>query len=172
MEIQKCLPSDENEILSLYEAARKLQRERKMVVWPTFHESLVKNELMEGRQWKIVIDNTIACNWVITFNDKEIWGDKDQNNSIFIHRICTHPNFRGNRFIDAIVAWVKTYATNLGKEFIRIDTLGNNTKLIAHYTAAGFKFLGIVQLPDTSNLPIHYQTEPDCCLFEIDLRLP
>ena len=50
-----------------------------------------------------------------------------------------------------------------------LDTLGNNTKLIEHYTSAGFQFLGIFELTDTSNLPGHYQVEPNCCLFEIAL---
>jgi hypothetical protein len=50
-----------------------------------------------------------------------------------------------------------------------LDTLGNNTKLIEHYSSAGFQFLGILRLSDTSNCPGHYQVEPNCCLFEIDL---
>ncbi|MCG7859367.1 hypothetical protein MD537_20485, partial [Flavihumibacter sediminis] len=77
--------------------------------------------------------------------------------------------FRGNRYIDKIVDWSKQYAKDLGKQFVRLDTLGNNTKLIEHYTSAGFDFLGMFKLTDTATLPGHYQTEPNCCLFEIDL---
>jgi hypothetical protein len=57
-----------------------------------------------------------------------------------------------------------------GKQFIRLDTLGNNAKLIEHYTSAGFQFLGMHKLADTSNLAGHYQREPNCCKFEIDLK--
>jgi ribosomal protein S18 acetylase RimI-like enzyme len=170
MEIKNCLVTDTNEILSLYEAARNLQTQKKMVVWPSFKKSFIENEINEERQWKIVVDNIIACNWAITFEDKEIWGDKDQNNSIYIHRICTNPDFRGNRYIEKIVEWAKVYSRQLGKQFVRLDTLGNNTKLIEHYTSAGFDFLGMFLLTDTVNLPGHYQDEPNCCLFEIDLQ--
>ncbi|MDR6783482.1 hypothetical protein ABIE26_000030 [Pedobacter africanus] len=170
MEIKKCLLNDVGEILSLYEAARNLQIQRKMVVWPFFQDAFIINEIKEGRLWKIVSNDLIACNWAVTFEDKEIWGEKDKNDAIYIHRICTNPTLRGNRYIDEIVKWAKQYAIQMGKRFVRLDTLGNNTKLITHYTSSGFDFLGIVKLTDTANLPSHYQKEPSCCLFEIDLR--
>lgn len=169
MEITNCSLHDANTILSLYQAARNLQTQRKTVVWPTFEKSFVEKEIQEQRQWKIVIDNQIACNWTITFEDKEIWGERDKNDSIFIHRICNNPDFRGNRYIDQIVAWAIDYAELSGKQFVRLDTLGNNTKLIEHYTSSGFDFLGIYKLTDTTTLPKHYQDEPNCCLFEINL---
>ncbi len=169
MEIKNCLLTDTDEILKLYEAARVLQKQRKMVVWPSFDRPFIEDEINQERQWKITIDDIIACNWAITFEDKEIWGEKDQENSIYIHRICNNPNFRGNRYIDKIVDWSKQYAKHMGKQFVRLDTLGNNTKLIEHYTSAGFTFLGMFKLTDTAALPTHYQNEPNCCLFEIAL---
>lgn len=168
MEIRNCLETDADQILALYEAARNLQTQRQMVVWPFFEKSFVEKEIREQRQWKIVDEGTIACNWAITFEDKEIWEEKDQGDAIYIHRICTNPTRRGNRYIEAIVAWARAYGAQMGKQFVRLDTLGNNTKLIEHYTSAGFEFLGIVELANTATLPLHYQTEPDCCLFEIN----
>lgn len=170
MEIKNCELIDVHEILLLYQAARDLQTQRKMVVWPVFDQSFIEKEIQESRQWKLVSENVIACNWVITLNDKEIWGDKDQDNAIYIHRICTRPGLYGNRYIDTLVAWAREYARRMGKRFVRLDTLGNNTKLIEHYTSAGFTFLGIFRLGDTTNLPGHYQLEPHCFLFEIDLQ--
>lgn len=170
MEIQSCSLNDAEMILSLYDAAMDLQTKKNMVVWPTFERSFIEKEILEKRQWKLIIDDEIACNWAITFDDKEIWEEKDNNNSIYIHRIATNPHFRGNRFINTIVAWAKTYAVSKGKQFIRLDTLGNNTRLIEHYTSAGFNFLGITKLANTQNLPAHYQKEPNCCRFEMALN--
>lgn len=168
--MNNCIMSDANEILLLYEAARELQTQRKMVVWPFFEKSFIEWEIQEKRQWKIVFENSIACNWAITFKDREIWGLKDNNNAIYIHRICTNPILRGNRYIDLIVKWAKEYAKEKGKRFVRLDTLGNNARLIEHYTSAGFNFLGMFELTETTNLPLHYQNEPNCCLFEIDIE--
>ena len=168
VKIINCVLEDSDKILSLYQAARDLQTIKGMVVWPMFEKAFIEKEIKEQRQWKLVIGDIMACNWAITFSDKEIWEEKDD--AIYIHRIATNPIFRGNRYIDRIVQWAKEYAKQKGKQFVRLDTLGNNTKLIEHYTSAGFEFLGMFELPDTSNLPGHYQTEPNCCLFEIDLE--
>jgi hypothetical protein len=37
-----------------------------------------------------------------------------------------------------------------------MDTVGENHKLIEHYTACGFDFLGLSQLTNTDGLPEHY----------------
>jgi hypothetical protein len=170
MLIEPCNLRDADQILRLYEYARALQQERKMVVWPYFDKSFLLKEISEQRQWKLLVNDRIACNWAITYEDKEIWEEKDNNNAIYIHRIVTHIDFRGNRFIDDIVKWAKQYALEKGRQFIRLDTLGNNTKLIQHYTSAGFTFLGIHKLSNTSTLPLHYQHEPNCCLFELQVE--
>jgi ribosomal protein S18 acetylase RimI-like enzyme len=169
MEIKNCSMSDVNDILLLYEAARNLQIQKQMVVWPSFEKSFIEREVREERQWKLTSGHSMACNWTITFEDKEIWGERDKGDSIYIHRICTNPALRGNRYIDAIVEWTKQYTMKMGKRYVRLDTLGNNTRLIDHYTSAGFEFLGMFKLTDTASLPTHYQREPNCCLFEIDL---
>ena len=165
--IKNCSLADADIILTLYDAAIHLQTQKNTVVWPRFERSLIEKEIQEKRQWKLVIDNEIACNWAVTFEDKEIWEARDNNDSIYIHRIATNPALRGNRFIDVIVAWAKDYALSKGKAYVRLDTLGNNTKLIGHYKSAGFNFLGIFKLANTQNLPAHYQREPNCCLFEM-----
>jgi GNAT superfamily N-acetyltransferase len=167
--IINCTHSDLNNILFLYQCARDLQTEKQMVVWPVFERAFVEAEIEEQRQWKILVDDRIACNWAITFEDKQIWQERDKGDSIYIHRIATHPDFRGRRYIDDIVAWARDYAAHLGKEYIRLDTLGENKKLISHYTSAGFDFLGIERLKDTTGLPGHYQREANCCRFEIRL---
>jgi GNAT superfamily N-acetyltransferase len=171
MTIQQCQLRDTDTILSLYEEARNLQTERKMVVWPYFENTFIQKEIREGRQWKLVVNDVVACNWAITFEDKEIWEEKDQNDAVYIHRICTHPKFRGNRYIDIIVDWAKAYALQQNKRFVRLDTLGDNRKLIHHYTSAGFDFLGMFELTHTATLPAHYQQEPNCCLFQLEVAL-
>src|SRR6186997_1652185 len=109
LEIKNCSLNDLDTILTFYEAAIELQTQKNMVVWPKFERSFVEKEIRENRQWKIMIDHEIACNWSITFEDKEIWGEKDDNNSIYIHRLAANRMFRGNRFIDEIVLWAKAY---------------------------------------------------------------
>ena len=114
------------------------------------------------------MDNSIACIWAVTFTDAESWGKKNSDPSIYIHRIATNPHFRGQNFVSTIVSWAKEYALQNNKKHIRLDTCGDNTKLITHYCNAGFKFLGIKKLKDSKGLPKHYENA-DVCYFEIAL---
>ena len=130
---------------------------------------MIEKEIAENRQWKLVVNNTIVCVWAISFSDEQIWEKRNEDTAIYIHRIATNPEFRGQNFVKTIVDWAKGYAVENRKKFIRLDTLGNNTKLIEHYCNAGFDFLGMFLLNQTNELPLHYQKEPNCCLFEIKI---
>lgn len=169
MEIQNCTENDINEIFRLYRIASEYQRAKKtVVIWPDFERQLVATEIAENRQWKLIIDEQIACVWATTFSDEQIWEEKNKDYAIYIHRIATNPDFRGHNFVAQIVQWAKVYAKNNDKDFVRLDTLGNNVKLIEHYTNAGFNFLGMFDLKSTEGLPDHYHNMP-ACLFEIKL---
>ena len=160
---------DIDDVFRLYKIASEYQREKKkVIVWPNFDRNMVETEITEKRQFKMLIENEVVCIWAITFSDEQIWEEKNKDSAIYIHRIATSPNFRGKKMVAKIVDWAKQFADEKEIQFIRLDTLGNNTRLIEHYKEAGFDFLGMHTLKDTSNLPEHYQEAP-VCLFEIDL---
>ena len=170
MHIENCTINDIDTIFELYDIAAAYQKAKQtVVVWPLFERQLVVTEITEKRQWKLLIDGVIACVWATTDTDEEIWEDRNVDAAIYIHRIATNPAYRGNNFVGIIVAWAKTYAQKNNKDFVRLDTLGYNEKLIQHYTSAGFSFLGMVHLTNTTNLPAHYQNNIPAALFEIKL---
>jgi ribosomal protein S18 acetylase RimI-like enzyme len=169
MTVTNSNPKDIKEIFRLYKLATEYQKvtfpENQ---WPEFERQLIEKEILENRQFKIMIEGRIACIWAITFSDPEIWEQKTNDPSIYIHRIATNPEFRGNNFVAIIVSWAKKYALSHKKEYIRLDTCGNNTSLINHYKKAGFDFLGIQKLENSRGLPAHYENA-NVCYFEIKL---
>lgn len=169
MTIKNVTPLDIDKIFTLYKIASNYQREKKtVIVWPDFNSAMVEVEIAENRQFKLLINTEIACIWAITFSDVQIWENSQEDSALYIHRIAVNPNFRGNNYIDKIIDWAKEFALKEKIQFIRLDTLGENLGLIKHYKNAGFNFLGLFNLKDTSNLPDHYKLAP-VCLFEIDL---
>ena len=169
MEIKNCTITDIEEIFRLYRIATEFQKTRFTVFWPEFERSLIEIEIAENRQWKLIIDGAIACNWAITFSDPKIWEERNADSAIYIHRITTNPDYRGRNFVLKIVEWAKDFAAKNNIDFIRLDTIGNNEKLIEHYKKAGFDFLGMFKLKDTRGLPEHYN-KAFACLFEISLK--
>lgn len=168
MTIQNSTYEDISEIFRLYRLATELQKEKSVTPWPNFDRTMIEKEIKEKRQWKIVSNDTIACIWATTFTDPLIWQEKNSDPSVYIHRITTNPNYRGQHMVDRIVSWSKTYARQHQKSYIRMDTVGDNTGLIHYYTKCGFTFLGLSQLTDTDALPKHYDNAV-VSLFEIQL---
>lgn len=148
--------NDIEEIFRLYKIATDFQKTRFIVHWPEFDRELIETEIAENRQWKIVVDNKIACVWATTFDDPQIWEERNDDPSVYIHRIATNPDFRGQNLVGQIVEWVKIYAIENQKQFIRMDTVGDNQGLINYYTKCGFDFSGLLKLKNTDGLPAHY----------------
>ena len=170
MTIQNATINDMDDIFKLYKIASDYQKTKKtVVVWPDFDRDMVISEIKENRQFKLIINNTIACVWAITFKDDQIWETSQNDNAMYIHRIATNPEFRGQHLVTKIVDWAKGYALTKVIDYIRLDTLGNNTGLIAYYKQSGFDFLGMFDLNNTNGLPEHYHNQR-ACLFQIQLN--
>lgn len=164
----KSEPADIDEIFRLYRNATELMRAKGIISWPEFDREMVVTEIQEGRQWKFLLNGEIACIWAITYSDPEIWGDRNADPSVYIHRIATHVDFRGNGFVSHIVDWAKEHSRSKNLRYIRLDTVGENHGLIHHYTKHGFSYLGLSKLNDTANLPAHYH-DATVSLFQIEL---
>lgn len=169
MEIKNSTPEDIYEIFRLYEIATAFQKTRFSLHWPEFEQSLVETEIAENRQWKIEIDGKIACVWATAFSDPQIWEEKNEDPAVYIHRIATNPDFRGQNLVRHIVEWVTIYAVENRKRFVRMDTVGDNTGLISYYTKCGFDFLGLLKLKNTTGLPAHYDNAT-VSLFQLTLN--
>ncbi len=168
-QIQNSNNNDTDEIFRLYKIATDFQKTRFTSHWPEFDRQLIETEILENRQWKIVADGKIACVWATTFDDPQIWEERNEDPAVYIHRIATNPNFRGQNLVSKIVEWAKTYTSENQKQFVRMDTVGDNSGLINYYTKCGFEFLGLLKLKNTEGLPAHYENAT-VSLFEIDLR--
>ncbi|MGM9478941.1 GNAT family N-acetyltransferase [Pedobacter sp. GSP4] len=166
MKIANSTRADITEIFRLYESATNFQKTKYTLHWPKFETSLVETEIEENRQWKITIDGKTACVWATTFDDPQIWEERNADPAVYIHRITTNPEFKGQNMVATIVAWAKEYAKANNKTYVRLDTVGQNEGLINHYIKMGFNFLGLYNLKHTDQLPSHYHGNP-VSLFEI-----
>jgi GNAT superfamily N-acetyltransferase len=168
MQIINCTVEDIPAMQQLYDQAREFQKEKSNWHWLSFENSMLKNEIEEKRQWKIIEEEKIACIFMTLYDDPYIWGEKNKDPSIYIHRIVTHPDFRGNNYTLTIIDWAKEQAKVLGKRFIRMDTWGENVKLRDYYVKCGFTYLETITPQSTENLPSHY-TCISLSLLEIKL---
>jgi len=168
MQILNSTPEDMATIMALYDAAIEHQKKVFDKHWQPFDPQMIATEIREKRQWKMVIDQQVVCIFAITYNDPAIWKEKDLDPAIYLHRIVTHPSHRGKFFVKDIIVWAKAFGRKQGKKFIRMDTFGDNQKLIDYYVACGFNFLGLTTMGAADDLPKHYKNA-SLSLFEIAL---
>ena len=161
---------DTEAIFNLYDEAVAYQKIKFNKHWQAFDTVMVQTEIQENRQWKIIDDDeNIHCIFATAYSDPFIWEEKDKDPSIYLHRIVTNPLYRGKNYVMEIIAWAKVFGRENNKKFIRMDTWGDNEKLIDYYKKCGFIFLGITTASQTKALPKHYSTI-SLSLFEIEIQ--
>jgi GNAT superfamily N-acetyltransferase len=168
MQILPSQPNDITNIFKLYDNAVAFQKTKFDKHWLPFDRAMVEREIVEQKQWKIIEGNDIACIFAIAYDDPFIWKEKNIDPAIYIHRIVTHPAYHGRGYVKKIVEWAKEHARDTGKRYIRMDTWGDNEKLISYYQRCGFAYLGAITPEPTDLLPQHYSAI-FLSLFEIKL---
>lgn len=155
LKIQNSQPDDVDLLLAFYEMAIAHQKKVSNQHWDGFSQELIESEIAEKRQYKITVDGDVACIFMVAFHDPVIWAGRSED-SIYIHRIVTHPKFRGFSFVKEIIKWAKQYAQDYQLQYIRMDTWADNEKLFRYYTGCGFAHVGTVRLDKPENMPKHY----------------
>lgn len=168
MHFQTSTSDDLDTIFQLYEAAIAHQKAVSDQHWLPFERSMVAQEVGEGRIWKILAEGQIACVFMVAYNDPHIWGKKDADPSVYLHRIATHPGFRGRNFLGAIIEWAKAHGRAAGKKYLRLDTWADNPRLKELYERQGFRFLGVQRPANPAALPSHYSTI-ELGMFEMEI---
>lgn len=171
LSLMKIIPStltDINEIFSVYDAAIAYQIALNKRDWSGFESALIEKEINENRHFKIMEGDDLACTFVIDFKDPVIWKDSDDVKAIYLHRIATHPNFRGRLYVKKIVEWARDFGKQRGMDFIRMDTKSGNERLNNYYIRSGFTHKGLQEIEWTSDLPAHYKNG-SLSLFEIKI---
>lgn len=157
MVIEPTVISDLGRIFQIYDEAILYQKKYGNNHWLGFSEEMVTSEIREQRHFKILNDHQIIGTFVYTLSDPLIWKVANDTPAIYIHRIATSPEARGNNLVGHIVRWAKVFAKEKNLQFIRIDTGSGNERLIDHYIKCGFTFLGDTAVDYTPDLPLHYQ---------------
>ena len=168
MQILNSTVADIPAIFHLYDDAVAFQKTKFNKHWLPFDKAMVEKEVAEKRQWKIMEGDEVACIFAIAYDDPFIWKEKNSDAAMYIHRIVTHPAYHGRHYVKAIVEWCKDHAKVMAKEYIRMDTWGDNERLIEYYKHCGFNFLGTITPTASDELPKHYSAI-FLSLFEIRL---
>src|SRR4051812_2701179 len=91
--------TDMDFIFKLFDNAVDYQKKNGYELWPQFSRELIETEIVEKRHWKITDRAAIVCIFSVLYNDPVIWGERDADPSVYLHRIAINPDFKGKGVI-------------------------------------------------------------------------
>ncbi|MES2679578.1 MAG: GNAT family N-acetyltransferase [Bacteroidota bacterium] len=149
---------DLDRIFELFDHAIAYQKRNGYELWPRFSKTMISDEIAAHRHWKLLDSTeTIVCVFSVMYADPVIWGaQSDKEPAVYLHRIAVNPLFKGKKIMTLIKTWALIHAKQKGKQFVRMDTWGNNITLRKYYIDCGFEYLGQQQLHEVEGQPGHY----------------
>jgi ribosomal protein S18 acetylase RimI-like enzyme len=166
--IENTTEGDLEFIFWLFEEAIAYQKRKKYNIWKNYNKDLLRNEMQNKTQYKIVIDKKIALVFSVVYNDKLLWNEREKGDSIYLHRIVVNPEFKGHRLFGVVLEWSIRHAENRDLQFVRMDTWASNPNIIKYYESFGFRFIGNRTTPNSPELPIQHRGL-DVALLEFHL---
>lgn len=146
--------ADWDKIAALFEKAIELQGKNGYKVWADIDRPALKSDIEKGLHYKITVGEYILCIFSVQYSDPLIWGAREKNDAIYLHRIVVNPDFKGQKQFAKVLEWAKQHALAKHLRFIRLDTWADNDRIIAYYQSFGFELLGDYTTPDSPELPI------------------
>lgn len=165
MEISLCQTPDIERLIQLYEEAGQWQREHSDFSWGSFEAQTLQQEIERRELYKIMVNGQIACVFKMILNDPVIWREKDNEPSVYLHRIAGGAAYRGAGFMKFLIAWAVDFCRQHNRHYIRLDTWGLNQKLTDYYLSVGFRLVGSKFISEADGLPPHYSGKLN--LFEM-----
>jgi GNAT superfamily N-acetyltransferase len=165
MRIHRSSQSNVSAFLDFWNSAISYQRTKNLPLWPPYPEAMISEEIDSGLHFSAYFaDGDLAGYFSVALSDALIW-EEEQGNAIYIHRMCVNPNRRGSNLASSVLVWAYQHAFSLGRNFVRMDTWGDNKRLVDYYVKSGFRYIGDRRLGVVLDLPPHY-SNTNLALFE------
>jgi ribosomal protein S18 acetylase RimI-like enzyme len=149
---------DLNRIEELFHLAIQYQKTRSGNAWHGMDRNLIEYEIRNHLHWKILEAGEIACFFSIALTDRLVWEQRDEEPSVYLHRIVTNPVFRGRGYVQQILSWAEEFGRERQLQYVRLDTNRDNQRLNDYYREVGFELCGFRKFEDGSDpaIPRHY----------------
>jgi len=137
----------------LFEQAILYQRQHGYPAWRGYEKNALSREIEQLLQYKVVQHHHVLAIFSVSYSDPATWGEWDNGQALFLHRIITHPQFKGQRVFEKVRDWALLKAREKRLAYIRIDTWTDNPAIIAFYEGYGFRVVAARVTPDSPELP-------------------
>lgn len=139
----------------LFDEAIKWQKRKGYPVYRNNDREAQKADIKKKQHYKLMDENEIAAIFSVWYADEGVWRSRDNNDSIFLHRVVTNQKHKGLRIFQYILDWSIQHAQNEKRQYIRLDTWDDNPPLINYYKSFGFDVVEHFQIPNTEEFQLN-----------------
>lgn len=157
-------------IYQLFEEAILFQKANNYIGWKNYDTEFLKADVESGNLYKIISDGNIICIFSVCFNDSLIWREKENGDSLYLHRVVLNQKYKGQKGFEKTLEWARSFAVSKGLKKIRLDTWADNEKIIAYYKGYGFSSIKNYVTPNTEDLPVQHRNL-NVALLELNLSM-
>lgn len=131
----------------IFDDAIAYQQLKGYPVYRSNDREAVAKAIEEKLHYTLKIGGQMACVFNIVYNDPAIWRQMDSDNAIYLHRVITNQDFKGQRLFQKVLDWTIARAAELDRPFVRMDTWADATNLIDYYTSFKFRVVELFMAP-------------------------
>ena len=143
--IRKAAAADVAAIVEVRNDAHAMKVAHSDYVWGEagdgFSERWVRNDIASNDVRVVESEGTMIAVFSITFNDDH-WGFQEPN-AVYVHGLSVRKGFNGRGLGRFILDWCAAAASDVSRQFVRLDCAVSNAKLCAYYESIGFDRIGL-----------------------------
>jgi GNAT superfamily N-acetyltransferase len=107
--------------------------------WPLpFPRDQIAAAIDRGEVYVVEGEDGEAVATVTMLQDDPYWGDRPPD-AFYVHKLVVRRDRAGRGIGAAIVEWANAEAAEAGREFLRLDCLGDNPAIRTYYEDLGFQ---------------------------------
>ena len=148
MNIRRCQAQDVAAVAALLDEATVWVGERGYEQWPLpFPRDELAAAIERGEVYVAELDGEPVATVTLRWDDPQYWGARPPD-AAYVHKLAVSRACAGQRIGIAIVEWADLTAARAGREYLRLDCLGDNPGIRAYYERLGFEHRGDLVVND------------------------
>jgi GNAT superfamily N-acetyltransferase len=141
-------------VAALLDEATAWVGERGYAQWPLpFPPEQIAAAIERGEVYVAELAGEPVATVTLLWDDPMYWGERPPD-AAYVHKLAVRRACAGRRIGSAIVEWADATAAAAGREFLRLDCLGDNPGIRTYYEQLGFEHRGDLVL-DGRNMSIY-----------------
>jgi ribosomal protein S18 acetylase RimI-like enzyme len=129
-------------VAALLDEATVWVGERGYQQWPLpFPREELAAAVERGEVYVAEVDGDPVATMTLLWDDPMYWGERPPD-AAYVHKLAVSRACAGQRIGEALVEWADRTAAAAGRQFLRLDCLGDNPGIRSYYERLGFEHRG------------------------------